>query len=76
MPDQLTLAMQADGGFEAHRKAARRDVFLAKMDKVVPWSKLSVVIEPFIRRFVPRAGSVRWVWSECCAFTFCSIGMR
>ena len=47
MPDQLTLATQADGGFEAHRKATRRDVFLAEMDKVVPWSELCAVIEPF-----------------------------
>ena len=39
MPDQLTLATQADGGF-AHRKATRRDVFLAEMDKVVPWAEL------------------------------------
>jgi IS5 family transposase len=47
MPDQLTLATQSDGGFEAHRKATRRDVFLAEMDKVVPWSELCAVIEPF-----------------------------
>jgi IS5 family transposase len=47
MPDQLTLATQADGGFEAHRKATRRDVFLAEMDKVVPWPELCALIEPF-----------------------------
>lgn len=53
MADQLTLAMQADGGFEVHRKATRRDVFLAEMDKVVPWSQLCAVIEPFYPK--PRA---------------------
>ncbi len=53
MTDQLTLAMQVDGGFEAHRKATRRDVFLAEMDKVVPWSQLCAVIEPFYPK--PRA---------------------
>ena len=47
MADQLTLATQVDGGFEAHRKATRRDVFLAEMDKVVPWTQLCAVIEPF-----------------------------
>jgi IS5 family transposase len=36
MPKQLTLAMQADGGFERHRRPTRRDIFLAEMDKVVP----------------------------------------
>ncbi len=47
MPEQLTLATQADGGFETHRKPTRRDVFLAEMDKVVPWAELCAVIEPF-----------------------------
>ncbi|MBB6187505.1 hypothetical protein HDE77_001869 [Rhodanobacter sp. MP7CTX1] len=31
------MATQADGDFEAHRKPTRRDVFLAEMDKVVPY---------------------------------------
>ncbi len=47
MTDQLTLATQVDGGFQADCKATRRDVFLAEMDKVVPWSLLRAVIEPF-----------------------------
>ena len=47
MPEQPSLATQADGGFEAHRKSTRRDVFLAEMDQVVPWSALCAVIEPF-----------------------------
>ncbi|NII10998.1 IS5 family transposase [Oleiagrimonas sp. C23AA] len=53
MPQQLTLAMQSDAGFEAHRKRTRRDVFLAEMDKVVPWAELCAVIEPFYPK--PRA---------------------
>ncbi len=44
---QMTLAVQSDAGFEQHRKATRRDVFLAEMDKVVPWSALCAAIEPF-----------------------------
>jgi len=53
MPQQLTLATQSDAGFEAHRKTPRRDVFLAEMDKVVPWAELCSVIEPFYPK--PRA---------------------
>ena len=53
MPQQLTLATQSDAGFEAHRKTTRRDVFLAEMDKVVPWTELCAVIEPFYPK--PRA---------------------
>jgi IS5 family transposase len=53
MPDQLTLASQADGSFEVHRKPTRRDVFLAEMDKVVPWSALCALIEPHYPK--PRA---------------------
>ena len=49
MPEQPSLSTQADGGFEAHRKSTRRDVFLAEMDQVVPWAALCAVIEPFYR---------------------------
>lgn len=45
-PNQMTLATQVDVGFAAHRKATRRDVFLAEMDKVVPWDRLCALIEP------------------------------
>ena len=44
---QMTLATQLDAGFEQHRKATKRDVFLAEMDKVVPWAALCAQIEPF-----------------------------
>ena len=53
MPKQLTLATQADGGFERHRKPTRRDIFLAEMDQVVPWAALCALIEPFYPK--PRA---------------------
>jgi hypothetical protein len=32
--------------FGAKRKQTRRDKFLAEMDKVVPWARLSALIEP------------------------------
>ncbi len=56
MPDQLTLATQADCGFETHRKPRRRDVFLAQMDKVVPWSELYAVIGPFYPKVRAEGG--------------------
>ncbi|MGH8401869.1 MAG: IS5 family transposase [Gammaproteobacteria bacterium] len=46
-PKQMTLATEVDAGFARHRKATRRDVFLAEMDKVVPWDRLCTVIEPY-----------------------------
>lgn len=41
---QKTLA---DEGFERFRKPTRREQFLDEMDKVIPWSGLCEVIEPF-----------------------------
>lgn len=35
-PKQMSLSMEQDAGFEKHRKATRRDVFLAEMDRVAP----------------------------------------
>lgn len=46
-PKQITLARQMDAQFALHRKQTRRDVFLSDMDKVVPWSRLCALIEPF-----------------------------
>lgn len=43
---QMTLSMEQDLSFELHRKATRRDVFPAEMDKGVPWAKLCACIEP------------------------------
>ena len=45
---QQTLAMAADrnSGFERHRRPTRRDVFLATMEQIVPWSALCAVIAP------------------------------
>jgi IS5 family transposase len=49
---QLTLAMV---GFERYAKTTRRGVFLAEMDKVVPWASLCKLVAPFY----PRAGNGR-----------------
>lgn len=36
----------AETSFERYRKTTRREVFLAEMDKVVPWAELCALIEP------------------------------
>lgn len=55
-PKQMTLATESDAGFERHRKATRRDVFLAEMDKVVPWDRLCAVVEPHYPKTPERGG--------------------
>ena len=54
---QRTLALAGDQnqGFEQHRRPTRRDVFLASMEQLVPWSALCAVIEPFY----PKRGNGR-----------------
>lgn len=54
---QQTLAMAADpgSGFEQHRRPTRRDVFLATMEQIVPWSALCAVIAPYY----PKPGKGR-----------------
>ena len=53
---QRTLAVQLDAGFERHRKRTRRDVFLAEMDKVVPWVGLCTLIEPVYPKLAQAGG--------------------
>ncbi len=72
---QMTLATEADSGFEKHRKSTRRDIFLAEMDQVVPWKDLCAQIEPVYPKGRKAAGADPSAWSGCCAFTFCSSGM-
>lgn len=45
---QHTLAMAEDQGtdFELYRRPTKRDVFLATMEKVVPWVQLCELVEP------------------------------
>ena len=49
---QMTLAT---AGFECYAKTTRRAVFLAEMERVVPWPALCGLIEPFY----PKAGNGR-----------------
>lgn len=68
-PKQMSLSMQHDASFERHRKPTRRDVFLAEMDQVVPWTELCAVIEPYYPKDPWAAVAARSVWSGCCAST-------
>jgi IS5 family transposase len=54
---QQTLAMAADqgAGFETRRKRTRRDEFLDTMNRIVPWTELCAVIEPYY----PKRGNGR-----------------
>ena len=48
------MAADHSESFERYRRTLR-DVFLATMDRIVPWVELCVVIEPYY----PKAGSGR-----------------
>ena len=40
----------AECTFEQYRKPTKRDLFLAEMDRIIPWEELSRVIEPYYPR--------------------------
>lgn len=63
-PKQLTLATEVDAGFALHRKQTRRDVFLAEMDQVVPWSALCALIEPHYPKVREDGGGRRPIGLE------------
>ncbi len=52
---QQTLAVAAEGSFEKYRNPTRREVFLAEMDRIVPWPQMVALVEP---RY-PQAGNGR-----------------
>jgi transposase, IS5 family len=66
---QTTLAT---AGFERYGRTTRRAVFLAEMERVVPWPALCGLIEPVY----PKAGNGRPPVgsSGCCASISCSNG--
>ena len=51
----LPVATDQNAQYEQYRRPTKRDVFLATMDKIVPWGALCAVIEPHY----PKAGNVR-----------------
>jgi IS5 family transposase len=42
-PTQISFALAE---FECKKKTTRREIFLGKMEQVVPWSRLVEVLEP------------------------------
>jgi IS5 family transposase len=48
-PTQISFALAE---FESKKKKTRREIFLDKMEQVVPWSRLMEVIEPYY----PKSG--------------------
>ncbi len=70
MSHQLTFA---DSEFSTKRRQTRKEIFLSRMEQILPWQNMTAVIEPFY----PKAGNgtdgpIRW--RPCCVFTVCSIG--
>ena len=52
MTHQLTFA---DSEFSSKRRQTRKEIFLSRMDTLLPWAQLLEVIEPFY----PKAGNGR-----------------
>ncbi|VDA25093.1 Putative transposase (identified by ISEscan HMM) [Klebsiella pneumoniae] len=68
MSHQLTFA---DSEFSTKRRQTRKEIFLSRMEQILPWQNMVEVIEPFY----PKAGGDGPIrWRPCCVFTACSIG--
>ena len=52
MSHQLTFA---DSEFSSKRRQTRREIFLPRMEQILPWQNMVEVIEPFY----PKAGNGR-----------------
>jgi IS5 family transposase len=52
MPHQLTFA---DREFNNKRRKTRKEIFLSRINELMPWDQLEAVIEPFY----PKAGNGR-----------------
>ncbi len=53
------------------KRRTRRELFLEKMDRLVPWERLEKRIEPFYPK-VGRAVAGRIRFGRCCGSTACS----
>ena len=47
MSHQLTFA---DSEFSTKRRQTRKEIFLSRMEQILPWQNMTAVIEPFIPR--------------------------
>ncbi|BEC47694.1 hypothetical protein VEE53_31920 [Escherichia coli] len=69
MSHQLTFA---DSEFSTKRRQTRKEIFLSRMEQILPWQNMTAVIEPFYPKGAMADGPIRW--RPCCVFTACSIG--
>ena len=51
MSHQLTFA---DSEFSTKRRQTRKEIFLSRMEQILPWQDMTAVIEPFY----PKAGNI------------------
>ncbi len=73
MSHQLTFA---DSEFSTKRRQTRKEIFLSRMEQILPWQNMTAVIEPFY----PKAGNGRrpypletmLVWSDVVFYYFIS----
>ncbi|HCN1373846.1 TPA: IS5/IS1182 family transposase, partial [Escherichia coli] len=59
MSHQLTFA---DSEFSTKRRQTRKEIFLSRMEQILPWQNMTAVIEPFY----PKAGNGRRPYRHCC----------
>ena len=57
------------------KKATKREIFLAEMDAVVPWSLSLSIIEPHYPKLGPYRGRPPISPGRCSASIFCRTGM-
>ena len=69
MSQQLTFA---DSEFSSKRRQTRKEVFLGRMDDLLPGTNYLALSSLCIPRPVMVAGPIRW--KPCCVFTACSNG--
>lgn len=66
---QLTFS---DSEFNNKRRRAGKEVFLSRMDELMPWDQFEAVIKPFYTK--PEKENDRILCPPCFAFTACNIG--
>ena len=67
MIDQPTFA---DVEYESKKRKTRREIFLERMDGLIPWTRLEERIRPFYHR--EDAGALPTRCRRCCGFTACN----
>ena len=60
----------ADLEYQGKKRKTRRELFLERMDGLIPWQKLEERIRPVYPKPARAAGLTR-CW-RCCGFTACS----